>query len=292
MGTRIQRRKIVIVSALVGLVLAGCSGNDGGLSETQPKPAPPGISAESGLQRQGAPDRAGLQRQEIVTGQVSITAEDPIDTGQQIIAMVEAEGGRVDTITERPGTDDQEPSSSLSVRVPADKLTGTLDQLHEFGEVTSVSVSRRDVTMQVQDVDARIRALTSSVERLQELMARATTTADLIAAEKALSERQGELDSLTDRKRYLADQVEFATLAIEITTSEADGGGDSGSFWDGVVSGWNSLLAALGGAVVVIGAAIPWLIFVGVIAVLLVGAYRLLRRRKRKGTGRNRDDRS
>lgn len=285
MGTRIQRQRTVIVSALVALVLAGCSGNDGGLSDSQPEPAPPGISAESGLQRQGAPDQDGLQRQEIVTGRVSITAEDPIDTGQQIIAMVEAEGGRVDTITERRGTDDQEPSSSLTVRVPADKLTATLDELHEFGEVTSVSVSRRDVTMQVQDVDARIRALTASIERLQELMARATTTADLIAAEKALTERQGELDSLTDRKRYLADQVEFATLAIDITTSETDGGGDSGSFWDGVVSGWNSLLAVLGGAVVVIGAAIPWLIFVGVIALLLVGAYRLRSRYKGMRTG-------
>ncbi|NLE80305.1 MAG: DUF4349 domain-containing protein [Rhodococcus sp.] len=283
MGKHVRRVGVLTGAALLGLVLAGCSGNDGGLSDSAPQPAPPGISAESeaAFGRQ-APDQTAPQRQEIVTGSVSMTAENPIDVGQRIVAKVEAERGRVDDITERPETEDQEPSASLTVRVPAATLTETLDELRDFGEVTSVSVSRSDVTMQVQDIDARIGALTASIDRLQDLIAEATTTADLIEAETALSDRQGELDSLQARKRSLDDQIELATLSIDITTDETDGPGDAGSFWDGIVSGWNALLSVLAGTIVVIGAVIPWLLFVGVIAAIVLGAYRLLRRRKNK----------
>ncbi|MFM8893961.1 MAG: DUF4349 domain-containing protein, partial [Actinomycetales bacterium] len=52
----------------------------------------------------------------------------------------------------------------------------------------------------------------SSITRLQTLIDQATTTADLIEAEVALSDRQAELDSLRAQRAYLADQVGMSTL--------------------------------------------------------------------------------
>lgn len=288
MGKYVRRVKVLTGVALTGLMLAGCAGNDGGLSDSQPAPAAPEMSAgvgggfqREGLSAQAPSDQASAQRQEIVTGRVSITADDPVDTGQQIVTKVESENGRVDDITEQPRTDDQEPSSSLTVRVPATELTRILDELHEFGVVTSVSVTKNDVTMQAQDLDARIRALRTTVDRLRTLIAGASSTSDLIEAETALSERQGELDSLTAQKRSLSDQVDLATIDIRITTDE-DGGSGSKSFWDGIVSGWNALLAVLAGIVVAIGAILPWLLFVAVVAFVVYGAYRLLSRKNKR----------
>ena len=83
----------------------------------------------------------------------------------------------------------------ITVRVPADELTGMVRELSALGEVTASSVNRQDVTEQTVDLRARIEASQASVDRLTELMSQATSVADLIAAESALAERQATLES-------------------------------------------------------------------------------------------------
>ncbi len=144
------------MSAIVvaSLALAGCGGP--GSDSSQPSPAPtPGDSSQmeiGGAVQQPAKDQAPTDRQEIITGQVALTADDPVAVGRQIVDKVDDLGGRVDQLTEQPGSDDQDASSSLTIRVPADSLTRTLDDLRELGKVTSVSVTKSDVTMQSQDL--------------------------------------------------------------------------------------------------------------------------------------------
>ncbi|UOT06584.1 DUF4349 domain-containing protein [Rhodococcus opacus] len=279
-----MRRYVLSAIVVASLALAGCGGP--GSDSSQPSPAPtPGDSSQmeiGGAVQQPAKDQAPTDRQEIITGQVALTADDPVAVGRQIVDKVDDLGGRVDQLTEQPGSDDQDASSSLTIRVPADSLTRTLDDLRELGKVTSVSVTKSDVTMQSQDLDARIGALTASVTRLQGLITSAANTADLIEAERALSERQGELDSLTAQKRSLSDQVALATLMIDVTSTDAEQpspGPDN--FWEGLVAGWHALLSAIKGGAVVVGALIPWFGFVAVIALVVYGAYRLRRMHNR-----------
>jgi hypothetical protein len=268
---------ILILIAL----LAGCSGGEPEQSQSESQ-----SSLAAGADAGTAPDAKlvpapaeGLaERQEVTTGTVSLTAADPVDTGHTVVRIVEDAGGRVDDRTERPRTDDTEPSSSLTVRIPADRLTATLDEISDLGEVTGVSVSKSDVTMQTQDLDARIGALQASVTRLQGLIATAANTADLIEAENALSERQAELDSLVAQRRALSDQVELATISIDITTDGPDSA-DPDSFWDGVVAGWHALLSALHGLIVFLGRAVPWVGFAALVVLVGYAIVRLIRRR-------------
>ncbi|OUS94051.1 DUF4349 domain-containing protein [Rhodococcus sp. NCIMB 12038] len=275
-----MRRYVLSAIVVATLALAGCGGSNSGSSQSSPAPSPGDSSRMEigGAVQQPAKDQAPTERQEIITGQVALTAGDPVAVGRQIVDKVDDLGGRIDQLTEQPGSDGQDASSSLTIRVPADSLTRTLDDLRELGKVTSVSVTKSDVTMQSQDLDARIGALTASVTRLQGLITSAANTADLIEAEKALSERQGELDSLTAQKRSLSDQVALATIMIDVTTTDAERpstGPDN--FWEGVVAGWNALLSAIAAGAVVVGALIPWFGFVAVIALVVYGAYRLRR---------------
>ncbi|MFE7419770.1 DUF4349 domain-containing protein [Rhodococcus sp. NPDC057529] len=275
-----MRRYVLSAIVVATLALAGCGGSNSGSSQSSPAPSPGDSSSMEigGAVQQPAKDQAPTDRQEIITGQVALTAGDPVAVGRQIVDKVDDLGGRVDQLTEQPGSDDQDASSSLTIRVPADSLTRTLDDLRELGKVTSVSITKSDVTMQSQDLDARIGALTASVTRLQGLITSAANTADLIEAERALSERQGELDSLTAQKRSLSDQVALATIMIDVTTTDTERpstGPDN--FWEGVVAGWNALLSAIAAGAVVVGALIPWFGFVAVIALVVYGAYRLRR---------------
>ncbi len=284
-----MRKLAVLAIGLLGLtLLVGCGDNNddsagtgrSSMATVAPMAPPPSL-------REGAPakgDTGGTTveaRKEVVTGSVDITADDPLEAAGQVTDRVREVGGRVDSRTEQPRTDDTDPQATLTVRVPADKTDKFIDGLSGVGRITRMSTNRDDVTMRWEDLDARIKALQASVDRLRTLIAGATNTADLIAAEQALSSRQGELDSLTAQKRHLDDQVALSTLTIDITTADKESGEGPTNFWDGIVSGWHSLVDWLKYAVVFTGKAIPWLGFAVVLGAVVWGVVRAVRGRKR-----------
>lgn len=264
-----MRRPLVILLAL--LFLAGCAGGEGAGDGTAAAPPQPSLS--DGTRESAPADAQPTARKEIVTGHLVLRADDPVAAGRQVVTLVQAAGGRVDSVTEQPGA-----SSVLTVRVPADRLTGTIEDIRGLGDVTSLTTTREDVTLQYTDLEARIAALQSSVDRLRALMASAATTADLIEAENALAQRQSELGGLVAQQRYLADQIELSTLTVDIS---AERRADRDSFVDGVLAGWDVLRSALAGSVVALGVALPWVGFLAVCAAVVCVVVRLVARRGR-----------
>ncbi|MHC2998879.1 DUF4349 domain-containing protein [Microbacterium sp. HJ5] len=168
----------------------------------------------------------------------------------------------------------------ISVRVPSDELPAMIDELSDVGEVTASSINRQDVTEQAVDLRARIDAAQASVDRLVDLMAEATSVADLIAAEAALSERQALLESYQQQLEMLEDQVAMSSLTVTLVpvveTVEADPAG----FGDGLVAGWNGLVATLNGIVIALGFLLPWLLVAAVAALIVWAVIRLVRGRR------------
>ena len=273
----------VVLSALL---LVGCSSGaqnsslpnvssgQGGQSDGMAEPAP---FQEDGAASEIAPD----QRQVVTTGSVSLTVEDPIEAAEDALAITEKAGGRVDSRTESPGTDNQPASANLTLRIPSDKLDASLAELKELGTVNHVSLNASDVTQQTQDLDARITSLQTSVDRLLGLMSNATDTADLITIESALSERQSELESLQSQRDFLSDQVDYSTLTLELYAEGVVAPGAPDNFWTGVVAGWNALVATLGGLLVGLGVLLPWLLVLAVVGAIVLLIVRLSTRKRR-----------
>ncbi|MFR9752167.1 DUF4349 domain-containing protein [Nocardia sp. 004] len=288
-----MRKLAVLCVGVLGLImLTGC-GSDNTRSmpdrspgiATESAPGPPGLREQDLPMRENNPSGStAAERKEVVTGSVEITADAPITAAGVVIDRVREVDGRIDSRTEQPGTGDSAPSATLVIRLPADKTEAFIAGLGGVGRVTRISTHRDDVTMQWEDLDARITALQASVDRLRALMAGATTTSDLIDAEEALSARQGKLDSLTAQRRHLDDQIALSTLTIDITASDTNPG-DPDNFWDGIVSGWNSLVDWLQDAVVFSGKAIPWLGFLAASAAVLWGIVRWVPRWRKPAPG-------
>jgi Domain of unknown function (DUF4349) len=265
-------------------LLVGCSGPSGGADSGSvadgagggaeaPEPAAPGDPGSS---------PADQDRQVVTTASTSLAVEDPAAAAQRVSELVESAGGRVDERTEQAasGEDGVEGAvADLVVRVPAAELTGVLADLEDLGDVESVSVSRSDVTATAVDLDARISSLRTSVARLQALMDDAATTAALLAAEKALAERQAELESLQSSRALLADQVEMSTLSVHLEPFGVAPAGGPDGFLDGLGTGWRALVSALGAAVVVLGVVLPWVAVAGLLAGAVLVPVRLARRR-------------
>jgi len=267
-----------VASVAALLLLAGCSSSSGTSSPAEGgRPAvPQQDKSASGIAEDGS---VQSDAQVITTGWVSISVGDPAAASADAAEVVETHGGHIDNRSEQAGTGSQSASAQLTIRVPEDQVTQTLDELKKLGTVESVSISSTDVTSQTTDLDARITAMQGSVDRLLDLMAAATDVDDLITLETAISTRQADLDSLKAQRDLLADQVAYSTIDLQLYEAGAVPAGGPKDFWGGLVVGWNSLVAALGGGLVAIGVALPWLLVLAVLAVITVVIIRVASRR-------------
>jgi len=279
------RGTAVVTLVLVGL-LTGCSASRSGDSTSAAdSSAGKGGSALSGAAPQAAAgteqvtsDAAG--RQVVTTGTAQLTVDDPRKAASAVVALVEGEGGRVDARKEQTAAEGRDAFAQLTVRIPSDDLTSTLTQLEDIGRVDQINLSAQDVTGTAEDLDARIRALKLSVARMEDLLSRATSNADLIAAENALTERQANLESLQSQRARLAEQVALSTLDITLTTPGNAPAPTTHGFLGGVAAGWDALVAVLSALVLVVGVLLPWLAFAGVIVLVVVASLRWVRRRR------------
>jgi len=285
---RARVRAAAAAAVLLAALLAGCSAAGGsddsaGSAAQAPEPASDQGKAVAGSSSDGKAESAQDPdaRQVIQTGAVAVTVTDPRAAADQVVAYVEAAGGRVDDRSEHASRDDGAAAASLTVRVPSDKVTATVDHLRGLGKVASVDLKAEDVTGTAQDLDARIAAMKVSVARLEDLMSRATTTKDLLDAESTLSERQASLEELQSQRARLADQVALSTLTITLDPPGAVPAASENprSFWDGLQVGWQALVATVKAVVLVLAVLVPWLAFAGAIGALVMAAVRWRRRR-------------
>ncbi|HEY8589413.1 MAG TPA: DUF4349 domain-containing protein, partial [Naasia sp.] len=235
--------------------------------------APGVVGGDEGVDSDG-------DRDVIVTGWLDVTAADPLSAADSARSIVERAGGRLDSVTKEPGNSYQDPSAQLVTRIPAEDLDATLAELEALGTTLSLSTSSSDVTQQTTDLDARIASLQASVDRLRTLITSAATTTDLIAIETALSEREANLESLIAQRESIGDQVEFATVTVTFTTPAAAPNTAPTDFFGAVVAGWNALVAALGAVVIALGAALPWIVFLALLAGVVLLLIRVMRRRR------------
>lgn len=269
-----MKRISLVAVAVAVLLLAGCSAQgastSGSGSDLSSSDSSGGVVAPDSAVKSGTTGEImSSTRDVITTGSVSITVGDPIKAAQDAVLITEQANGRVDSRTENPATANQPASANLTLRIPADQLDHTLAELKKLGTVNYVSLNASDITQQTKDLDARIKSLTTSVDRLLALMQQATNTTDLIAIEGALSARQADLEGLQSQRNYLSDQVDYSTISLDLYSTGTVAPGSPDNFWTGIVAGWNALVGTLGSALIGIGFALPWIIALGAVAAIV-----------------------
>lgn len=230
--------------------------------------------------RMASDSSAGFEPDVITTGFLSLSVETPSDTADEITEIVKQAGGRISSRSDYSPVEYGQPSSYLEARIPYEVLDATLEQLTALGDVQEVSVNTSDVSLQKVDLDARIEVLDAAIARLNELLTQAASTSDLVTIESALSERQAELDSLQSQRDYLSDQTLFSTLGISLITPEDATPADPDGFLDGLLRGWESVLAFFAGVIVWAGILVPWVALLAIVVVAVMIIRRIRRRTK------------
>lgn len=272
-GEPLMKKTLITLSLIATLFLTAC-----GSSTTSMGMSDSSISSVPATGDMMVENKVSIDRSIIKTSSLTIrvkNVEKSITQAQDLATQFE---GRVDDSSQykNPGSEDSL-SANLTIRVPSANLEKALEAFKGLGDVESSSISATDVTMQKVDLDARIAALTTSIERFRELITSATNTSDLIAAETALAERQAELDSLTAQLKYLSEQVDMSVIYLALLPNDSFSAIKPIGFLAGIEKGFIALLNAAANLTSILGYFIPWIITI----LVIVAIFKLISRIRR-----------
>ena len=134
---------------------------------------------------------------------------------EALTGLVKSMGGYIES-TYQSG--DQENgsarSSSMTLRIPSDRLDEFLNGLDSVGRVVDRSESSTDMTVQYADNEARLATLRAKMDRLNELLEKAETVEELISIESAIADTQYSIDSYETRQRTIDRQVDMSEVDV------------------------------------------------------------------------------
>jgi hypothetical protein len=151
------------------------------------------------------------------------------------------------------------------------------DAVGAAGRVTSQWTTTEDLTREIVDTEATLRAKRALRDRLQQLLAtRPGSLSDLLGVERELSRVQGEIDATESTLTAMRTRVAMSALTIDYRSIAS---GVAGGLFAPLRYAFANFLIAVvdstGALVTFVGALLPWLA-VGTLAVWL-----LIRRRRR-----------
>ena len=272
------RAALVCGLTMSAVLLSGC----GGASEDSYEAAPP-IASDS-VMNEADRGSASIEPQVITTATVFLEVDTVDSAVESVQQLTENTGGSIET--QSLYREDDSAGAMMTIRVPADELTGFLAEVEQIGDVRSTDLNSQDVTLEVIDLDARVTTLQDSIARLRELQEQAATVADLVAVEAELATRQSELESLTARRDYLSQQVDRSTVYLNIAEKKV-GPTITPDFLGGLQRGWDALLTLGAGLITGIGFLLPT---AAVIALLVIAVLAIIPFTRRAWKARNRQD--
>jgi hypothetical protein len=162
-----------------------------------------------------------LGRRLIRTADVGLMVDDVASARTDVTRIARQAGGFVGAENETRHNDRTE--VHLTLRVPAGRFDAVLDAITAAGDdVAYRNVRVEDVTEQVVDLEARLRARRAILDRYLQLLARADDVGEILAVETKVAETQEAIEVAEGQLRSLRDRIGLST--IDVTISDGDVG--------------------------------------------------------------------
>ncbi len=175
-------------------------------------------------------------------------------------------------------------SATFVFRIPSDEVDDFTNFVSENSTVTNRSVNTEDVTLDYVDAESRIKALKTEKEALESLLAKATSTTELLEIRDMLTDVIYEIETYESQLRTYDNLIDYTTITIDINEVEQTTVVHKQSTWQRIGTNlkdnfrglWNFLVELF----VFIVSALPYLLFVGVLVVILVLIVKKSRKRR------------
>ena len=286
--------RLLAALAASAILLTGC-GTAESPSMVEPAGAPAPAQPAGGAAGGAVADRAeskpgtdpaepyqtGVQRQIARSASLTLVVDDVQASAERVRALAAALDGWVSeeslALTGADGIRGPVAGSWITLSVPASRLDDAIARVGELGTVRDRQASAQDVTDVVVDLDARITSLEASVKRLQELVGRSGSVADIAAVERELATRQADLEAMKSQRLYYAGIVERSSLTITLITPTQSS--STNPIQTGWSRGWAAFLESVSILITVVAAILPFALFAALVLVPLL-LWRRARRAK------------
>ena len=224
-------RKILSALLCLGLlltILAGCGGASNVAADRAPMEAPAlkqemenSMAADTAL-GSAAPDGSTAlpeNRKWVITVDMYTETEDLDGLLAALDQTITGLGGYVEGQNIYNGStyaDRRYRNADLTIRVPAESVDRFTGDLEGMSNVVRKNKHLEDITLNYVDTESRVAALKTEEARLLEFMSQAETMADLLEIESRLTDVRYELERYTSRLRTYDNQVDYATIHLNI----------------------------------------------------------------------------
>ncbi len=245
------RRGLLPLAVMVGVTLAGCSGDDnatvvddqvveGQVDDVEDGAAPDadlagpdavdedleaageaGAPAQEGVEGEALPE-AAVGRDLVFRASITLASDDPDATAAAVRTLATEAGGFVsDAQLQR--NDLGLLAGSITIRVPSDNLEDLLTRVSDTGaDVVAEQRSTEDVTGQLTDIDSQLRNLEALEEELLVVLTEARDQGDvddIVTVFDRITGVRGQIEVLEGRRAGLADLVALSTLTVVVEPS-------------------------------------------------------------------------
>jgi hypothetical protein len=257
-----------ILSVLLALAAAGCSGGGGGEANAT---GPPGAASGSAPAR--APVRGRTLADVTVPPRVVKTARISVEVDrggfEDAIGRASVIAGRFSGYVETTATRGTKTKSGrLVIRVPVESFAPAVHGLEALGEVQAHEITGRDVSFRFVDIEARLRNLTTQEGVLRRLLAGASSVSASLRVQSALSDVQLQIERLVGERNALANRADLSTIELDVfepgSTPITQEGIQKLRLQTAFDSAIAAFLAVIYGLIVGLGVAIPLAVFGGI----------------------------
>jgi hypothetical protein len=229
-------KKISFALIILSLLVASCGASRQNLpSASQPDvvtemmnvEAPSAVAAEG---EKGAyalnQTAASTDRLVVKNAALSMAVNDPIVSRDNIAHMAESMGGFVvaaDMYQQTLSNGVQVPQISMTIRVPAERLEEALKTIKaETNQpIISENASSQDVTAEYTDLNSRLINMQAAEKQLQEIMASATKTEDVLAVYSQLVSVREQIELIKGQMQYYEQSAALSSISVQLIANAA-----------------------------------------------------------------------
>jgi hypothetical protein len=224
----------------------------------------------------------------IYTASLTVQAADVSAAAKRAVSIVvEAGGYTADEQANSAMTGRTGRTVNLTLKVPVPAYQEVLGQLSSptLGKQLSMQQQATDVTQQVADVDSLVTSQQAAITALQGLFKHAASVSGLLEVQRQISADESTLNSLLAQQRALDHETSYGTVTMTLVgpphvRAHKKKPTSRHNFFTGLAAGWRALRHATASVLTALGAMLPFLIVLAVLAGIgYAGRRRFLSRR-------------
>lgn len=217
---RMQNGSGLVKSNGVAIEDSDAKAADGVAGELNQRFEVPGrAGATLGYKTQPQSSRAPGQAFLVKSGQFSLQVMDVRNARVQVEGIAKTLRGYVeDSYTAEPQAGQLQ--ASYGLRVPVNSFDNATTEVRKLGKVLSESTNTQNVTSQVVDADARLKAKKIEAQGYEKMMKGAKKVPDMLEIRDRLGSVREEIESLEAERKTLANQATYSTLLLTLSQPE------------------------------------------------------------------------